>query len=266
MSRSNNTETENPCTKWLEWNGGGEKGGHLEFYDKNKVNGDDKDDGGKVALPIPFVFIFLDQLSTVKGWNDASNSSIWAREVRNTATDPIVVKAYKGAVLGSGIYSTIKDSLKAQGAKFTANIYVAIKNEKKELVIGSIALNGVALKAWSDFYQANKKAIREGAVKITGFKDGQKGGIKFRTPVFAIAKIAPETDQKAIDLDKILQEHLVIYLAKNTVAAPTVTEGQQQPPAAAEVAVAETKSSQPVAEVKPEIPAATEDPDDDLPF
>ena len=74
MSRSNpNTGSSNPSTRWHEW--AGDKG-ILKYYDKAQA--------ATVEVPLPFTFILLDETATVKGWHDASESGIYANEVRDT--------------------------------------------------------------------------------------------------------------------------------------------------------------------------------------
>lgn len=221
MSRSNQNELFNPCTKWMDWNGGN-NGGFLESYDKDKDNGPDQEPGGKIKIPIPFVFIFLDQLSTIKGWHSASKSAIWSNEIRDLKSSVMVVRSYKGGVLGNGLYAGIKDAVKLAGGKFIANIYVAIKDNKGVIVLGSLQFTGAALNAWIEFHKANKANIGKMAVSIHGFKDDKSGGIDFRVPEFKLVKLNADTDEKALAIDKdILQPYLTAYLSK----IPVVTTG-----------------------------------------
>ena len=242
MSRSNQNELYNPSTKWFDWNGAGD-GGFPEFYNKEKDNGEGKDPGGNVRVPIPFQFIVLDQMSAIKGWNDAQKSGIFSNEVRNSKQTPMTVKFHKGGVVAQGLYENIKAQVIAAGGKFTANIYIAFKDETGKMAIGSIQLKGAGLKAWSEFSKKHRADIMKKAVVITGFQDGQKGAIKFRTPVFGLKEVKEETNKAAIELDAILQAYLVPYCAKTAsiegqaaaipaeqASAPVV----QEPAAAAE--------------------------------
>ena len=104
MSRSNPIEqTKNPCTRWHEW-AGGDNGGMFGYYDKEKK--------AMVEVAGKFTFIVLDELSCVKGWHDASDSGISSNEVRDTKSEPLVVKAFKGGVLAEGLYAQIRDRIK----------------------------------------------------------------------------------------------------------------------------------------------------------
>ena len=212
MSRSNPVDSlQNPSTKWIEWNGGT---GILEYYDKAAEK--------KVTIDGKFTFILLDQLSTVKGWHNASESGIYANEVRNTSTDILSVKSFKGGDIVSGLYKEIREKVSASGGKFTANLYVAIKSGEK-LEIAAVQLSGAALNAWIDFVKENKSSIYTKAVQVVGSEDGKKGTIVFKTPIFQLNEISEVTNLQAVESDKVLQD----YLSKKLVAKVSDTEDVQ---------------------------------------
>lgn len=214
MSRSNPTEESvHPCKRWLQWNG--EKG-EFKYFDKSLG-----DKGENVAVKAKMTFILLDELCTLKGWHDSSESGIYSNEVRNITTDKMVVKAFKGGTLGEGLYKDIKDKVKAQGAKFNINLYIAYKDAEGNLAIGSIMVQGAALNAWIEFKQEHGKACYEKSIKISGVAEGKKGKITFKTPIFELADISEASNEAAKQLDVTLQDHLKKYLSKNG----TSTEG-----------------------------------------
>lgn len=229
MSRSNPTDAiRNPSTRWFDW-GGGVDGGFVRYYDKEtekQVPLGDAQNGGK------FVFILLDEMATVKGWHDASESSIYANEVKDTRQDTLVVKAFKGGELASGLYASIKDRIVAEGGHFVSSCYIAYK-DGETLRLGNIHFKGAALSAWMDFKKncptkknaAGKsvKAYYVDAVKIEGFEQGKKGSVTYRTPKFAIAPISAETNAQALALDGELQAFMTDYLKRPRAEASTVT-------------------------------------------
>jgi len=187
----------------MEWDGGN---GNLRFYDKEKKE--------NVDLGSKFTFILLDQLSTIRGWHDPSESGIHSNEVKDTRKDPFVVKAFKGnGVLAEGIYSAIKDRVAAVGGNFNVNLYVAFK-ENGEMKIGSVMFKGAALREWSDFRNKNRNDLYKKAVDIAGFTEGKKGKVTYRVPVFALREITPETNDAATKLDIELQKFLSSYLTR----------------------------------------------------
>lgn len=242
MSRSNPTsESQHPCTRWIEWDG---SNGNLRYYDKTQEKNIEMEDG--------FTFLLLDQLATVKGWHDASDSGIFSNEVRDTKAETLVVKAFKAnTILAEGFYSQIKDRVAAIGGNYVANCYIAFKSDGV-LKIGSVQFKGAALNAWVDFKKEAGAKIYTHAVQIKGSKEGKKGKITFKTPLFFLKEITTETDEAAKELDKELQAYLDTYFKR-----PKTSQARESAP---------SEEKEPYSK-----PPATPDPDldtpeDDIPF
>ena len=215
MSRSNPTEgVRNPATRWFTWAGGGDQG-FVEWYDKDAKQ--------NVKVEGAFTFLLLDELSTVKGWHEASESGIYANEVRDLRSDALLVKSFKGGELASGLYTSIRDSIIAKGGHYHGSIYIAYK-DGDTLKLGNLGLKGAALSAWMEFKKSaptkkdangkNVKAYFVDAVAIAGFQDGKKGGTKFRTPIFALKEVSAATNAQAVTLDAELQAFFADYLKR----------------------------------------------------
>lgn len=211
----------------MEWNG---EQGVLRYYDKTTEKNVTMEDG--------FTFLLLDQLATVKGWHDASDSGIFSNEVRDTKSETLVVKAFKAnAILAEGFYAQIKDRVAALGGSYVANCYVAFKTDG-ELKIGSVQFKGAALNAWVDFRQEHKADLFKKAIQIKGYTEGKKGRIVFRTPVFHLKDISQETNDAATALDRELQAYLASYFKKpktsqaREATTPYETEPMDLPPTA----------------------------------
>jgi hypothetical protein len=229
MSRSNPTDAaRNPSTRWFEF-ASGVDGGFVRYYDKDaekQIPLGDAESGGK------FVFILLDELATVKGWHDPSESSIFANEVRDTRQDTLVVKSFKGGELASGLYANIKDRIVAVGGHFVSSCYIAYK-DGADLKLGNIRFKGAALSAWMDFKKecpskkdASGKSVKAyyvDAVKIEGFEQQRKGGTTFRVPKFSLAPLSADTNLQAIALDGELQAFLSDYLKRPRSEAATAS-------------------------------------------
>jgi hypothetical protein len=207
MPRTNpNDQSPNPAKRWFLWKG-----------DEGKIKYWDKETESEITVELPFEFILLDRLATVKGWHDASESGIYSNEVRKTTDEPFIVRAFKmKEQIASGFYSDIKDKIKSAGGRFNLNLYLAFTGDNGDLEIGSLILHGAPMSAWIELEKVNKKAVFEKGIIITGFKEGKKGAIKFRVPEFTLADIPPELDNKAGELQKILQTHLTRYLSRKT--------------------------------------------------
>jgi len=212
MSRSNPHEgVQNPATRYFKWNG---ENGIIQYYDRDAKE--------NVDVGSDFKFLLLDQLGTVRGWHDASQSGIWSNEVKDTRADVMIVKAFKGGELASGLYKDIKDRVNAQGGRFNASCYIAYKGDSG-LSIGCLLLKGAALSAWMEFTKANRTDLLKKAVRIHGSTEGKKGRITFHAPVFKVVDTSEETNAAATALDIELQAFLSAYFKKNKkeqVAAP----------------------------------------------
>jgi len=228
VSRSNPADgARNPATRWFEWSGGN-NGGFVRWYNKDTKQQVQVDN---------FTFLFLDELSTVRGWHELSESGIYANEVRDTRQDVLVVKSFKGGELVSGIYQQIKDTIVARGGHYCASLYVAYK-EGDALKIGNLLLKGAAASAWMEFKR--KAVTKKGpdgksvpayfldAVKIASYEQAQKGGTTYRVPVFTLAPVSDATNQQAIALDSELQGFLTEYLKRPKAEAVT-PQAERQP-------------------------------------
>lgn len=241
VSRSNPTDAaRNPSTRWFQFASGAD-GGFVRYYDKEAEENialGDAEHGGK------FVFLLLDELATVSGWHDASESAIFANEVRDTRQDTFVVRSFKGGELASGLYASIKDRIGAVGGHFVSSCYLAYK-DGDDLRIGNIRFKGAALSTWMEFKKqcpakkdaAGKsvKAYYVDAIKIKGFEQQKKGGTTFRVPKFSLVPPSEQTNKQAIALDAELQAYLSDYLKRPRVEAATATakaetEQQQEQP------------------------------------
>ena len=227
MSRSQPiNRNPHPSTRWFEWKS---KTGDVSYYDKDAKVSKTVDD---------FVFIPLDQTATIRGWDDASSSSIYSNEIRDARTHRFVVKSFKGTgILAEGVYSEIKDRIKAKGGHYVANIHIAY-NDDGEWKLGTLQYKGSALGAWMEFSKENRDSIYTDSVKITGSNQQKKGSVVFFTPIFSIGNLDDSTKQEATKLDTVLQEYLKGYFKRDRVEQ------------------AEAKAQ--------EVPAATDD--DEIPF
>lgn len=209
MSRSNPNENSNPnpAVRWFEWNG---EAGTVRYYDKDAKK--------NIDVGADFTFLLLDQLGSVRGWHEASESGIYSNEVKDTRQDVLIVKAFKvkGVSLAEGLYKDIKDRVNTVGGQFVTNCYIAFKHDGG-LSIGSLRFKGATLGAWMEFCKEHRADLFKKAVRINGFTEGKKGRIVYRVPAFQCVDISEETNKIATGLDHALQEFLKSYLKKNTL-------------------------------------------------
>lgn len=206
MSRSNNIDIPNPANRFYQWDGS--KGG-FSYWDKQKEE--------RVRVELPFRFIVLDCLSTIKGWSDADQSGYWSNEVRNIAEDTLTVRTKKGQV-AKGPYREIKANPRCSGAKYCQSVYIADRQDG-ELVVANMQLTGAALSSWIEFRKKHKD-IYKGGIRVATTAEGKKGAVTYLMPVFEPMEITSESDATAVELDKELQNFLDAYLKrkKNEIA------------------------------------------------
>jgi len=199
MSLSNPT-VKNPCTKFITFKG---DKGIFEWYDKEKEK--------KTQLRLPCFFIVLDQLSTITGFHEGSNSGIYANEIHSLAKEELKVKSFKGNVSIVGKYTDIKGSIKEVGGKFTKSIYAMLfmkeENGSYSTELVNFQLCGSSFASWMNLkFDANSHCV---GIEEDMLKES-KGAIKYFMPVFkryamnkeVIAKVLPD----AIKQDEELQQ------------------------------------------------------------
>lgn len=217
MSRSNpSTGTErptNPAVKFFEWDSESKQ---FKHYDKEKKE--------NTLIPLPFSFLVLDTLATIKGWDNISNSGIYSNEIKNIKTDILTIRT-KNGVEATGFYNDIKG--KVVGAKYCQSIYIAY-SENKVWQIANIQMKGSALSSWIEFCSPDKKSglkrpnLNTGAVKVSSSVESKIGKIVFNKPVFTYIESVPEeVQEKSRVLDIELQEYLQKYFS---YTAPKETE------------------------------------------
>ena len=221
MSRVNPEQIDpNPSVRYYEWDG---ENGQVRFYDKKAEK--------NVACNLPFTFVLLNRLASVRGWHEASKSGIISNEVKDTREQVMTVRAFKGGTIAVGLYAAIKDKVTVAGGHYCANLYVGVRiGDEKTLSVAQLQLKGAGLGAWMDFEKDNRSELYTGGIRITGKDQGKNGKIVFQTPVFELIKIAKETDDEAGKLQEVVAKYLERYFAKTNsakVAAAAAAAGEE---------------------------------------
>lgn len=195
MSRADNYRPtiESPVKKYLSWSSNDKC---FKYYDKEQ--------GKDVMVKLPLTFVHLDELATIKGWHEASESGIYSNEVRSTRLEELNVRSFKGGEIIKGIYQDIKLRVQGAGGVFHTSIYVYLNGE-----IVNLSFKGAALMGWSDFAKENRKSFLGNTIEILTSAEGKKGAVKFSTPVFTLGKpIALSENEKAEDAYGALKSYL----------------------------------------------------------
>lgn len=215
MSNSNRrsafaTPQSNPATKFIEWKSNDKC---FNYYDKEAQK--------NVEIPLPFKFLVLDELHTIKGWNDASSSNIYSNEVKFISKEIMTVKPFKGNEIAKGYYKDIKDKVFAAGGHYTKSIYVMLEDGS----LANISLKGSGVQKWGDFTQKTRNRLADEWVTVAKAEDGKKGSVEFSTPSFSFANsISDEEANMADEAFNVLESYLKTYLAK---AEPAIVEEEE---------------------------------------
>ena len=218
MSTSNRRQAfaqpqSNPATKFLDWKSNDKC---FEYYDKERQE--------KVSVPLPFKFLVLDELHTIKGWNDASSSGIFSNEVKFISKEVMTVKPFKGNEIAKGLYKDIKEKIVAAGGHYVKSIYIMLEDGS----LANLQLKGSAVQKWGEFTQKTRNRLPDEWVQVTKAIEGKKGAVKFFTPDFSFERSI--TDAEAVQADdafNILETYLKTYLTK---AEPVIEEVIQDDP------------------------------------
>ena len=203
----------NPSTKFLDWKSNDKC---FEYYDKEKQE--------KVSVPLPFKFLVLDELHTIKGWNDASSSGIFSNEVKFISKEVMTVKPFKGNEIAKGLYKDIKEKIVSAGGHYVKSIYIMLEDGS----LANLQLKGSAVQKWGEFTQKTRNRLPDEWVQVTKAIEGKKGAVKFFTPDFSFERSITEDEaMQADEAFNILETYLKAYLVK---AEPIVEEIPQDDP------------------------------------
>lgn len=195
MSLSSNEKTKNPAKRWYEWKGGL---GVWQYWDGEK----------NVQVDEPMYIVPLDELSTVKGWHDASQSGIYANECKFLNDEELVVKSFKGGEIARGLYKNIKGNL--EGGKYCKSVYAALLDSKGNVVeMVNFGFMGSSLGSWIDA----RVNIKEGKVIVLSKnpEKQKKGATTYYVPKVSIKDKRDAIIAECESLDKELQDYLSQY-------------------------------------------------------
>jgi hypothetical protein len=205
----------NPSTKFIEWKSNDKC---FSFYDRET--------SANVSIQLPFKFLVLDELHTVKGWNDASSSQINSNEVKFISRDEMVVKPFKGNEIAKGLYKDIKEKIKAAGGHYVKSVYCMLEDGS----IANLQLKGAACQSYGDFTAKTRSRLTDEWVVVAKAIDGKKGAVKYTTPGFEFDKSLSESEADLADeAFNTLEAYLKTYLTKaepinNEVVEETIDE------------------------------------------
>jgi hypothetical protein len=214
MSTSNRRQAfaqpqSNPATKFIDWKSNDKQ---FSYYDKETKE--------NMAIPLPFKFLVLDELHTVKGWNDATQSAIYSNEVKFISKETMTVKPFKGNEIAKGLYKDIKEKIVSAGGHYVKSIYIMLEDG----TLANLQLKGSSVQAWGEFTNKNRTRLPDEWVIVKTAKEGKKGAVKFSMPEFSFDKSLSESEiEMADDVFNTLETYLKAYLVKSEIITdPTI--------------------------------------------
>jgi len=171
---------------------------------------------------LPFKFLVLDELHSIKGWNDATSSGIFSNEVKFISKEEMTVKPFKGNEIAKGLYKDIKEKVQSSGGHYVKSIYIMLEDGS----LANIQLKGSAVQKWGEFTQKTRNRLPDEWVCVSKALDGKKGAVKFTTPEFSFLQSLSDTEVgQADEAFNLLEAYLKTYLAK---AEPVLEETKEE--------------------------------------
>jgi hypothetical protein len=194
------TPQSNPATKFIDWKSNDKC---FEYYDKEAQQ--------KVQIPLPFKFLTLDEMHTIKGWNDATSSGIFSNEVKYISKEPLTVKPFKGNEIAKGLYKDIKEKVQSAGGHYVKSVYIMLEDGS----LANLQLKGSAVQEWGAFTQKTRNRLPDEWVTVSKVKEGKKGAVKYTMPLFEFERSLNDTEvAQADEAFEILEAYMKAYLVK----------------------------------------------------
>ena len=201
----------NPAEKFIDWKSNDKA---FSYYDKESKE--------NVTINLPFKFLVLDELHTVKGWNDSLKGQIVSNEVKFISKEVLKVKTFHKDANGKniktdmieGIYSEVKEKIKSSGAHYVKSVYIMLEDGS----IANLQLKGAACQAYGDFTAKTRSRLSDEWVEVANATDGKKGAVKYTTPEFKFAKSISDSESDLADeAFNTLEAYLKAYLIKTDI-------------------------------------------------
>jgi hypothetical protein len=203
--------SKSPASKFIEWKSNDRV---FSYYDRDKKE--------NVAIPLPFKFVFLKEMVTIKGWHDASESGIFSNEVKFTSKEELDVKSFKGGSIAKGLYKDIKQKVVEAGGRYHKSVYVMLADG----TLANLSFKGSVVKAWGDFSEKCKNRLPLEWITIKDVTEGKKGSIKYTTPNFWFSGTTSNNDSECLD---VLFDELEAHFNGTPARVADVEEDEELP-------------------------------------
>lgn len=213
----------NPTQQYWEWKSDDKT---FVYYDKAIAetckSKEEIKEKANIPVALPFKFLVLAELVTIKGYNKAANTGIYSNEVFYVSSEELVVKTFDNKVIAKGLYNDIKNEVQLAGGTYRKSIYVMLENGS----IVNLSIKGAAVRTWSEFTKALSKGATENFwINLTGAKDEKNGKVEYTIPQFSLGKaLTKEEAVQADDNANLLQAHFDNYFKNEVVEEAEIDE------------------------------------------
>lgn len=160
-----------PSLSWANWK-------------SDKFQAWNRDTQTEEEIKLPESFIIVAEWWSVKGYL-GDKGWVWSNEVYSFAKEPLTIRSNNGEILYEGLWSEIKDKVKAVGLKLTKNVHYVDPDKTDEL--RTFCIKWAWLKAWLEtFADDNRFAASDHLVCFDKVENGKTWSIKYTFPKFTI--------------------------------------------------------------------------------
>lgn len=160
-----------PSLSWANWK-------------SDKFQAWNRDTQTEEEIKLPESFIIVAEWWSVKGFL-GDKWWVWSNEVYSFAKEPLTIRSNNGEILYEGLWSEIKDKVKAVGLKLTKNVHYVDPDKPDEL--RTFCIKWAGLKAWLEtFADDNRFAASDHLVCFDKVENGKTWSIKYTFPKFTI--------------------------------------------------------------------------------
>ena len=160
-----------PSLSWANWK-------------SDKFQAWNRDTQTEEEIKLPESFIIVAEWWSVKGFL-GDKWWVWSNEVYSFAKEPLTIRSNNGEILYEGLWSEIKDKVKAVGLKLTKNVHYVDPDKTDEL--RTFCIKWAWLKAWLEtFADDNRFAASDHLVCFDKVENGKTWSIKYTFPKFTI--------------------------------------------------------------------------------
>jgi hypothetical protein len=222
------TSVESPTKTRIEWSS---SEASFCYYQKSANEGEK----GETVKVDNITFIPVQLAFRIGGFSDSEGSYLYSNTVIDLKTQKLSVKYAKTKKpIASGLYSEIKETVKANSGKFQAVLYSVIThvgdNQLENPHYVEVIFSGSASAGLSNSNESIFQLIGK-TVKHTGSTQEKKGGIKYNAPTFETNILEmSKLPENVVSFAKAVTEYFNAYLKLSQGQKQETSEQEEEKP------------------------------------